>query len=64
MFVSSSRSRARGGSNLLRRLARVSLAVLRALVVGAASLGPPRRPPEPPAPQTTEQVADQRSSEA
>ena len=63
MFASSNGSRARGRGNFLGRLARVSLRVLRALMIGAAAFGPPRPPPEPPAPQTTEQCAES-SSEA
>ena len=46
---------------LLRRLARIASSVLRALLMGAASFGPPKPPPEPPPPQTIEQV-DQASS--
>ena len=61
MFVSSTRARARS-SGFLRRLGRLSLAVLRAFIVGGAALGPPRPPPEPPPPQTSAQV-DERSSE-
>lgn len=61
MFAASIRSRALGRGNFLRRLARLSLSVLRALLIGAASFGPPRPPPEPPTPQTTEQVADRRA---
>ncbi|HEY0466636.1 MAG TPA: hypothetical protein VGC79_20655 [Polyangiaceae bacterium] len=61
MFASRTVSRALG--HLLRRLARLSLEVLRALLIGTASFGPPRPPPEPPPPQTTEQVT-QSSSEA
>jgi len=59
MFASRTLSRALG--NWLRRLARLSFEVLRALLIGTASLGPPRRPPEPPAPQTTEQTAERTS---
>jgi hypothetical protein len=63
MFASSTCSPALGGGNFLRRLLRLSLRVLRALLIGAAAFGPPRPPPEPPAPQTTEQSSE-RSSEA
>ncbi|MEI9951688.1 MAG: hypothetical protein WDO74_22580 [Pseudomonadota bacterium] len=63
MYASSTGSRALGVGKFLRRLARLSLRVLRALIIGAASFGPPRPPPEPPPPQTTEQT-DERSSEA
>ena len=59
MFASSNFSRARGRANFFRRLARISLRVLRALLIGAASFGPPRPPPEPPPPQTTEQGPDE-----
>jgi len=41
----------------LRRFARLSGNVLRALLIGTASFGPPRPAPEPPPPQTTEQAA-------
>lgn len=58
-----SRLRALGRGNLLRRVAQLSLGILRALLIGTASFGPPRPPPEPPPPQTTEQVAES-SSEA
>lgn len=61
MFASSICSRALG--RFLHRFVRLSLGVLRALLIGIASVGPPRPPPEPPAPQTTEQVAES-SSEA
>ena len=54
MFAAS--TRALGGGKLLRRVARISMSVLRALLIGAASFGPPRPPPDPPPPQTTEQV--------
>jgi len=63
MFASSNRSRALGRGNVFRRLARLSWRVLRALLIGAAAFGPPRPRPEPPAPQTTEQSAEN-SSEA
>ena len=63
MFESRTGARARGSSRLLRRLARFSFGVLRALIIGSASFGPPRRPPEPPPPQTSAQV-EERSSEA
>jgi hypothetical protein len=63
MFTSSSGSRALGCGQFLRRLSRLSLAIFRAVVIGAASFGPPRPPPEPPPPQTIEQV-DESSSEA
>ena len=58
MFASRSCSRARGCSHCLRRLSRFSLRILQALLIGAASFGPPRPPPEPAPPQTTEQGAD------
>ena len=58
MFASSICSRALGRGNVLRRVARLSLRVLRALLIGAAAFGPPRPPPEPPAPQTSEQSAE------
>lgn len=61
MFASRTVSRALG--IFLRRFARLSGNILRALVVGTASFGPPRPAPEPPPPQTTEQAADS-SSEA
>jgi len=64
MFASCVSRRARGCGNLLRRLARVSLDVLRAILIGAAAFGPPRPPPEPPAPQTTEQESERISSQA
>jgi hypothetical protein len=63
MFALRTAARARGRGFLLRRLARFSLLVLRALLIGAASFGPPRPPPEPAPPQTTEQAAEG-SSEA
>jgi hypothetical protein len=56
MFASSSGSGALRRGKFLRRVARLSWAVLRALLIGAASFGPPRPPPEPPPPQTTEQT--------
>jgi len=58
MFALRIFTRALRCGNLLPRLARLALAVLRALMIGAASIGPPRPPPEPPAPQTTEQAAE------
>lgn len=61
MFASRTVARALG--NLLRRLARLSFGILRALLIGTASFGPPRPPPEPPPPQTTEQVADSQHSQ-
>jgi len=63
MFTSSPGSRALGCVKFLRRLSRLSSAILRALIIGAASFGPPRPPPEPPPPQTITQV-DESSSEA
>jgi len=54
MFASS--TRALGQGKFLCRLARIFLSVLRALLIGAASFGPPRPPPEPPPPQTSAQV--------
>ena len=62
MFVSSTGSRAPGAARLLRRLARLILRLLRALVIGSASFGPPRPEPESPPPQTSAQV-EERSSE-
>jgi hypothetical protein len=61
MFRSSPCAHALGCSKSVRRLWRLSLAIFRALVIGAASYGPPRPPPEPPPPQTTEQVAESSS---
>ena len=58
MFASSAASRARRGSHLFRRFAQLIFSILRALLIGAASFGPPRPPPEPPPPQTTEQVSE------
>jgi hypothetical protein len=57
MFASSTCAHARG-SRFLRRAARLSVRVLRALLVGAAAFGPPRPQPEPPPPQTTSQAND------
>ena len=58
MFASRTDSRAHGYNHCLRRLSRFALRLLRALLIGAASFGPPRPPPEPPPPQTTEQCAE------
>ena len=59
MFTSRTVSRALGV--FLRRFARLSRNILRALLIGAASFGPPRPAPEPPPPQTTEQAAESAS---
>ena len=56
MFASSTASRALRSGRFLRRLLRLALRVLQALVIGSASFGPPRPPPEPPPPQTIAQI--------
>jgi len=63
MFESRASRRARGCGHLLRRLTHVTLSILRAILVGAASFGPPRPPPEPPPPQTSEQDGESFSSQ-